>query len=393
MNVLLASDQLTGALWLTPGQGAPRNLRSTRPALAPHVAPGQSAAALPGLLSSLFTLCGHAHRICSRLSIAAAAPQLPAPQAASPADSPAEELRRETASEHLRRIALDWPRLLSSAPTVAAQALYGLKACPLLKNPQTPADWNAACEWLSTQWLDMPPAVWLKGWQEGGSRWLDDWARGSRGWLPALLREARANDVALPPQAVPALRVQARADDLRELARALRDEGEGFAVAPRWRGRCAHTGVWSRLRDTQAPPLDSACALLGSRMAELARLCLPRDGGIDGCGADWLQSGSLSTGPGRGLAWVEMARGLLVHQVELEGLDARQPGQARVTSCQVLAPTEWNFHPEGIAAQALAGLRPGPRVDLLMAALDPCVPFRLDSPAPHERGAGQARHA
>jgi hypothetical protein len=48
----------------------------------------------------------------------------------------------------------------------------------------------------------------------------------------------------------------------------------------------------------------------------------------------------------------------------------------------VLAPTEWNFHPEGAAAQALAGLPSdapdlAPRVRLLMAALDPCVPFEL----------------
>jgi coenzyme F420-reducing hydrogenase alpha subunit len=114
--------------------------------------------------------------------------------------------------------------------------------------------------------------------------------------------------------------------------------------------------------------------LLGSRIAELICLCLPQ-------GDSWLQWGALPTGGNRGLAWVEMARGLLVHQVSL---DRQSDGSARVLTCQVLAPTEWNFHPEGIAAQALAGLSAhrddtDAKARLLMAALDPCVPFRLDS--------------
>jgi len=55
----------------------------------------------------------------------------------------------------------------------------------------------------------------------------------------------------------------------------------------------------------------------------------------------------------------------------------------------VLAPTEWNFHPEGVAAQALAALPPdmpglAARVRLLMAALDPCVPFEIAAPLVHD---------
>jgi hypothetical protein len=52
----------------------------------------------------------------------------------------------------------------------------------------------------------------------------------------------------------------------------------------------------------------------------------------------------------------------------------------------VLAPTEWNFHPESIAARALAGLSARQdgteaKVRLLMAALDPCIPFAIDPAA------------
>jgi coenzyme F420-reducing hydrogenase alpha subunit len=73
-----------------------------------------------------------------------------------------------------------------------------------------------------------------------------------------------------------------------------------------------------------------------------------------------------------------MARGLLVHQVEIHGAG----GEARVAACRVLAPTEWNFHPQGVVAQRIAAMDTGRlaedterRVRLLMAAFDPCVPF------------------
>ncbi|MCY1312310.1 hypothetical protein D9M70_627220 [compost metagenome] len=62
---------------------------------------------------------------------------------------------------------------------------------------------------------------------------------------------------------------------------------------------------------------------------------------------------------------------------------------ARVAACRVLAPTEWNFHPQGVVAQTIAALDGGQpaenaerRVRLLMAAFDPCVPFDVTHLAP-----------
>ena len=109
---------------------------------------------------------------------------------------------------------------------------------------------------------------------------------------------------------------------------------------------------------------------LGTRLAELVRLTL--DGG-DSC-LDW---GAVATGPRRGLAWVEMARGLLVHWLCVDA-------QGRVERYGVLAPTEWNFHPQGAAAQVLRALdakQPAPQLAaaaaVLVAAFDPCVDYEL----------------
>ena len=78
-----------------------------------------------------------------------------------------------------------------------------------------------------------------------------------------------------------------------------------------------------------------------------------------------------------------MARGLLVHSVQLDG-----PGlDARVLACRVVAPTEWNFHPQGAVAQVLATLPTGltppleQRILALMTAFDPCVRFALSPSA------------
>jgi hypothetical protein len=364
-------NHFAGALQLRPGAPVPHNLRSTRQAWASRVAPGRAASDLPGLLAGLFSLCGHAHRTASQLAIRVVEPGL------LPSVQPvAALLQRETALEHLRRIGLDWPRLLASAdPEVTAAAADGLRRCPLIRDAASPAPWPAMRQWLQDEWLHMAPATWLRAWQACGADWLADWSLRHPGWLPTLLRAVRVADMPLPPAA--ALRPHAEPASLRALGATLALQG-GFALQPRWQGQVAHTGPWARLHERAPGQAWTAWSLLGSRLAELVRLCLPDAPGETGAG--WLAWGALPTGERQGLAWVEMARGLLIHQVALADT---APGAAPlVRSCQVLAPTEWNLHPEGVAAQALAALPADApdlpaRVHLLMAALDPCVPFHI----------------
>ncbi|MDR2188819.1 MAG: hypothetical protein LBE62_12355 [Azonexus sp.] len=368
---------LTGALRLVPGAPLPDNLSSTRPALASRFCRGRSVRVLPDLLAALFSLCGHAHRLCAQLAIAAAAPELPAPEV----PVLMARLRRETALEHLRRIGLDWPRLLDMS--VAEAAAGALRACPLPGRDQS-ADggWRALRGWLATELLRLPGEHWLAAWDTHGADWLHDWSQYRDGWLATMLAAARAADDPAPVEPALALRLHApeAAADLAAFGAAL-DADPALALQPRWRGACAHTGVWTRLCHPAPPPL-TAWSLLGARIAELIRLSGP-----DEDGAGLLRCGALLTGPRRGLAWVEMARGLLLHQVTLDG----EGEAATIRACQVVAPTEWNFHPEGVVAQALARLPLDPadeqrrRANLLMAAFDPCLPFTLAKPG--EEGA------
>jgi Ni,Fe-hydrogenase I large subunit len=130
------------------------------------------------------------------------------------------------------------------------------------------------------------------------------------------------------------------------------------------------------MRHRQAPVTGySAWSRLQARWVELLELAQvsvePQ--------AILLQSGSLPLGDGQAIAWCEMARGLLLHWVQLDELH-------RVLDYRVLAPTEWNFHPHGALARALTQLSPADAdaAWCLASAYDPCVQCSVSAPEiPH----------
>jgi hypothetical protein len=153
---------------------------------------------------------------------------------------------------------------------------------------------------------------------------------------------------------------------LRELAAALEADA-AFPERPRWRGAPAETGPWTRRHRHPAPPAATLWDRLGARIAEPARLAqgLP------------LARGAVRLRDGVGMAWTEMSRGLLVHWIELAPGE-REPDSARAARYRVLAPTEWNFHPDGAFGEAVARDALGPTALRVAAAcLDPCVAFEV----------------
>ncbi len=80
-------------------------------------------------------------------------------------------------------------------------------------------------------------------------------------------------------------------------------------------------------------------------------------------------------GIGIGIGRAAAARGLLVHLARVD--------QDQVMEYRILAPTEWNFHPQGILALSLAALPDAEdgvlrrQAELLIMATDPCVAFEL----------------
>lgn len=366
---MISAEQLSGALWLRPGQLRPNNLRSTRPDWVGRITRDRLASSLPTTLGSLFSLCSHAHIACAGLAVDAALGRGEIVSAAIRT-----RLSAHTMREHVQRLWLDWPRQLAVAPA-AEHACDVLARCPVFAPMPVPAQ---AAQWLQSNAIGMPLAEWLADWECDPTGWLQEWSRQARNGLAALLRDCQPF-ASTSLSAAPALRVHADAGSLRALACRLRDDGATFTRQPQWQGECAETGAWTRLHEATPQRLATPWLRLGARLAEVVRLVLPEEPAR--CGTAWLDIGALALRSGEAIAWVEMARGLLVHHVQLEG----QGDDARVAACHVIAPTEWNFHADGAVARALEQLPKNLTADAqrqlnaLVAAYDPCVRFELES--------------
>lgn len=162
-----------------------------------------------------------------------------------------------------------------------------------------------------------------------------------------------------------------------ELERRLASDTDGeFIARPDWEGAAQETGPLARRQ--AEPVIQEAVAVHGCGLAarflaqsvETVR-CLEemRNLAADLSNCDGSQA---AAGDGEGAGLVEAARGWLAHRVQISG--------GLIRRYQILAPTEWNFHPNGPLAQGLLDAwDPDPErlARLMVVALDPCVPWRL----------------
>jgi len=375
---MVSPAALAGQYRLFPGKTP--SIEGRRPVLAAgrlrRLLAGQTPDQAVRTLGSLFTLCAHAHQRTARMALTAAHASYTSVSQAHQAEQ-AIILILETARDHLRSIALDWPQRLGVA-LAPAQQLAWLKACPLPLVSHTPiADemlaWRLLAQlndWLGAQVLQQPTRDWLA--QHRGTETLAAWCTSNAErllparWLAASLPHTTSltfNTRALKlldPD--PALQ---RCQWLELVAQMQHDPD--FCQYPSWRGQCAENGPWTRLRHASASGELTLTSRVASRWIELLELAQATPETLAHAGTP-LASGVHITGAGQALAWCEMARGLLLHWAHCDT-------QGRVLDYKVVAPTEWNFHPQGALARVLTALSPadGATAQHLAAAFDPCV--------------------
>ena len=363
-------------------------VRSSRPVTACRLLEGKGWRDAEAMVSMLFGICGRAQTVCAAGALEAARGVEP-----DPAVRLQRELRlaAECLHEYAWRILLDLPQMLGEEADAGRFAALRQSLRPLFERTDSgerwwhaPADgavlegWRAAAAGLSRQ-LDqdvfgMPASRWLE--LDYGAP-LTAWIEAGTTRTAALL--GRLLPLSLGRSAVPLLPVL----DVRKLAASLSPQiagDAGFAAAPTWRGAPAETGALAR---TAAHPLvagalrqlgNSVAVRFLARLVELAML----DARLAALGrgevpTEW--TGSCAVSPGAGFAATETARGTLFHLARVEG--------ERVAAYRIVAPTEWNFHPEGALARGLAGhaaKTPGEAeraARLLAHALDPCVGFDI----------------
>lgn len=331
---------------------------STRPHVAGRVLEGQHWRAAAKTVPLLFSICRRSQALASVLACANAQGMEPKPNQLL---AHARVVTMEVVEEYSWRALVDWPHALGE-PT-NPRALADIRRVLDGRSDEIPATARAlverhvfGAEWLLAQDL------------QGFDRWL------RRGDTPAArllvaIRRAQpsfgASEVALMP-------CSHRDALLRDVGAAV-GRDENFARTPQWNGQPAETGALARLcQDPLVSDLvkrfgRSALARFAARLRELAALLTD---------TRTLALGGMALGPGRGLGWVENARGLLVHYVALD--------RERIETYRIVAPTEWNFHPRGALARGLEATLAESESDLkrramlLVQSLDPCVAVNVE---------------
>jgi hypothetical protein len=329
---------------------------------------GRSAGEAEPLAGSLFALCGRAQAIA-----AAAAVEAALGREAGEAVRRARETRlaAEVAQEHLGRLLADWPRLAALEPDIKAYARGRALLAPLLAaapGASLSEEARRAHDWAQGVVYGVSPADFLS---------LDsipafvNWVRGA-GTAPAALALAVLERCARLGTSDTALLGVADAAMVGGIAASLESE-PGFDDAPHWQGRPCETGPLARMAGH--PLMVDAVGTFGQGVGArvLARL-LETAAALE----DLRTGGGARHGSARrgdfGMGWAETSRGLLVHRTRV--------ADGCLADYRIVAPTEWNFHPEGAFARGAAGLADDGGLDAgarwIVGSLDPCVGVRYE---------------
>jgi hypothetical protein len=345
---MFREGEIAVRLTLAQGRVATVDIRSTRAPLPAALTRGRAPDEVATMLPRLYAVCGQAQGAASAAALRAAAGRELAPGEHA---ALASAVARETLIELVSRLLLDWPRTLGAAPAVAAVAR--------LRQAGAAGFDAAAREVATTEVFGEAPPAWL------ARGTLRDWAAAGRTLPARLLTQLEREDAGLGGAAVATLPGDASwLGDLPAL------DDDAFARRPSWHGGPAQVGPWARHREHPfvAARAGDIPAHFIAQLVELAtRLA------TDVPATDTLRAHRLDDGSGAALA--ATARGPLLHQARV--------ADGRVAAYRVVAPTEWNFHPEGALRAGLIGRaadaqRASRDAQRLAQALDPCVAFRVE---------------
>ncbi|MDG4552830.1 MAG: nickel-dependent hydrogenase large subunit [Candidatus Competibacter sp.] len=370
-------------------------LSSTRPVKLCTRLVGCEVGAAMALLPRLFGVCRVAQAVAGLAAVETALGMVPAPpQLAARRFLVAAESLEQTAW----RLLLDWPRCVGASPALEPlkRVRQLLSILPLKLFPDrawhriggarlAPARMDLATM-LDQLQLAIHQAVcddatrndWPLTDRRNFERWLRRASTPAALTLRCLCEQGLADFGRGTVEALPAF-------DLAVLERRMAAaDGDAFCARPDLDGAVHETGALARLwvhpliADLRADHGNGLLTRWAARWVEL-------DGLLTELRRQWVRleehPGSpmeqTDAGVSAGFGFVESARGRLCHRVAV--------AVGKVTDYKILAPTEWNFHPEGPLARGLAGARvaeagaPPVRraVTLLATVLDPCVGFEL----------------
>jgi len=366
------------------------DISSSRPLHASKILIGKTPEQALTIIPLLFNICSVAQSRAALLSIQ---------QCMQIASKPEMEISRdmlvsvENAKEHMHRIFLDWPRLFNqdaNNPNLPylSQLINSFKTALFHQGQAFSLDSKLDIDvhkvevqikkleqYMDEHLFSMSPKDWLKNKNIDSLKY---WAEHSDTLVAhtvnTICRQGWASQGYTNCNHLPVL------DNEILLKYFNADDVEQFIALPQWNGCCYETTALTRqfkhpLIQSLYQEFDSA--LITRWIARLIELAgIPQQ---LRCMLKSLSDNRYSTKSvikiNPGLSQVEAARGRLIHRVEID--------EGIISNYQILAPTEWNFHPQGLIKQCLACLKSNDKKEInllahiLINAIDPCVGYEL----------------
>jgi len=362
---------------------------SSRPVQASRVLIGKTPEQALSIIPLLFSICG----------IAQSHTALSALQKCLGIESNATEVAAhnmlvliENAKEHLLRIALDWPKLFSLEPDVLKlsylsqltgqfrAALYE-QGLAFQLNSVMKEDFNEIESlidslemYMQTEIFHRPTNEWLK---IDNLESFIQWAK--QGSSPAAYssRQIFEQNWAAQGQSTYAPLPQLNNETLIEHFEGL--QASHFIAHPQWSGNCYETSALAR--QSSHPLISALTTEFGSGLLTRWTARLTEVAGIPSQLREYLKLMKSNATPSgsqhakSGLSQTETARGRLIHHVQMK--------DGIISDYHILAPTEWNFHPEGLITQSLANISTEDKQErekiahTIINAIDPCVDYDL----------------
>jgi uptake hydrogenase large subunit len=345
------------------------------------------------LLPVIYSLCSTAHG-CASVEAYEQAQQKQAAESLVQARHALVEM--ETAREHLLHILLHWSTFLDTVITNGIPTLFkqlrGHSAQLFVSGDQTKTreqlqsflntDWERDLvkleQCLSTDVLGMSLDEWLSIRHYADlMTWLDD----HRTLAARMLKQVIKADWSNQCQSDTAALDDINDERLKEILDS--ERSQEFLARPDWQGECRESTSLTRceqtplLRDLRPVFGNGILTRVASRLTELVLLPGRIRDRLEKINSEPEGSNSNDSFAdcGHGLAWVEAARGRLMHRMEID--------KGMLKSYQILSPTEWNFHPDGVVAAGLHHLRSDDEnqlnrlAGLYVDCIDPCVGYEL----------------
>ena len=386
------------------------SIQSTRPVHVCRVFTGKGVSESLSMLPLLFNICGVA-QACAGVRACEQAMAMPVTEKT-------ERIRdalvnMETLREHLWRLFLEWPAFTETsieksamAEMVKIQHDFQQALCPLHASSENnslqdvfalggsePQTDQALLErvlkhfagLLQEHVFSMPPAQWLSlNNQQALANWAASETNIAAQLINQIINAQWSHSGACQFNPLPAM-------DLAQLYHSL--QTVNFVKQPQWLDQCCETSSLTRVK---SPLVDALKADYGNglltrlvaRLTEIAQLflnifqhCVDEQEvkkseydkyTFDKQDRDKQKIARFASN--QGIGQVAAARGQLVHRVKIDN--------ERIEYYQILAPTEWNFHPQGVVVQSLKSLTGEPQsiekqARLLINAIDPCVAYKF----------------